>query len=414
MAASARLFLVMRLALLAGWVSRLVGRGRGRTIPGRVARALMPDVLSVLAARHRLVLVSGTNGKTTTTLLLAQALGERGPVISNSDGANLTSGLISTLLAHGREPALAALEVDEVALVAVLTQVRPEVLVLLNLSRDQLDRTSEVRDHLRSWTAAIAGAPETVVVANADDALVVAAVLGGRPDGRDVVWVWGGKFFREDATVCPRCNAVWDGDLQDWHCLSCGLSRPAATWQVDDGGVIVAGEALPLDLALPGRANVSNALMAAAAARSLGVETRAALHRMRSVRDVEGRYARTSVGGRDLRLLLAKNPAGWLEALEQLEDCARPVVLSINARDADGNDPSWLWDVPLERLRDRTVIATGERARDLAVRLSYADVKHLVARDVRSAVDLLPLGACDVVANYTAFVAARRDLFAAS
>jgi UDP-N-acetylmuramyl tripeptide synthase len=411
-----RLVLVRRLSLLAGQVSRVTGSGGGSTLPGRVARALMPDVLAVLAAQHRVVLVSGTNGKTTTTLLLANALGGRGPVISNGDGANLTSGLISTLLANGKKSVLAVLEVDEVALIPVLGQVRTEALVLLNLSRDQLDRTSEVRDHLRAWTAAIAGAPGTVVVANADDALVTAAVLGGRPDGHDVVWVWAGKPFREDAAVCPRCNAVWDRDRVDWRCLCCGLSRPDSVWQVDDvGGVIVNGEVLPpLKLGLPGRANVSNALMAAAAAQRLGVDPREALRRMSSVSDVGGRYARASVGGRDLRLLLAKNPAGWLEALEQIEECHRPVVLSINARDADGNDPSWLWDVPFEQLRGRPVVATGERARDLAVRLRYAGVTHHVATDVRAAVDLLPLGACDLVANYSAFVAARRDLFAAS
>jgi UDP-N-acetylmuramyl tripeptide synthase len=413
-AASVRLVFVVWVSRLAGSVSRLVGWGRGRTVPGRVALALMPEALGVLAARHRLVLVSGTNGKTTTTLLLTRALGARTRVISNSDGANLTSGLVSTLLGHGKEPAVAVLEVDEVALVQVLAQVRPEVVVLMNLSRDQLDRTSEVRDHLRAWTAAVAGSDGTAIVANADDAHVVAAVRGGRPDGRDVVWVAGGKFFRDDAAVCPGCSAAWDGEALDWHCGGCGLSRPAAAWKLDAQGARVDGKILPLDLKLPGRANASNALMAAAAAHVLGVPAAVALQRMSSVQEVEGRYARTCVEGRELRLLLAKNPAGWIEALEQLEGSGGPVVLSINAQGPDGHDPSWLWDVPLERLRGRLVIATGERAPDLAVRLSYAGVDHAVAKHVRAALALVPQGACDVVANYTAFVAARRELFPAA
>ena len=294
----------------------------------------MPDVLVRLSAPHRLVLVSGTNGKTTTTLLLSRALSVLGPVISNSDGANLVSGLVSTLLAEGRRgPAIAVLEVDEVALVSVLDRVEPAVLVLLNLSRDQLDRTSEVRDHVRAWTAAVAGVPGTVVIANADDALVVAAVLGGRPDAHDVVWVRGGKFFRDDVSVCPRCGGLWDADAPDWRCDDCGLARPPATWRLDSNGAArVDGEAFQFDLALPGRANASNALFAAAAARQLTVPVETALKCMVEVHEVEGRYARASVAGRDLRLLLAKNPAGWLEALEQLEDSRRAVVVAINAR----------------------------------------------------------------------------------
>jgi UDP-N-acetylmuramyl tripeptide synthase len=413
-ATSARLLVVGWVARLVGRASRLVGWGGGRTIPGRIALALMPDALTLLAARHRVVLVSGTNGKTTTTLLLTRALGSRTPVISNSDGANLTSGLVSTLIARGSAPALAVLEVDEVALVRVLGQVRPEVVVLMNLSRDQLDRTSEVREHLRAWTAALAGVDGSCVVANADDAYVVAAVLGGRPDAHDVVWVAGGKYFRDDAAVCPVCNALWDGAALAWRCAACGLQRPETAWQLDGSDVLLGGSAYPLELELPGRANASNAMMAAATAHVLGVPVAVALRRMSAIQEVAGRYARRRFQGRELRLLLAKNPAGWLEALDQLEGSADPVVLSINARGPDGHDPSWLWDVPFDVLRGRLVIATGERAGDLAVRLRYAGVAHTVARDVRAALLLLPPGACDVVANYTAFVAARRELFPAA
>lgn len=408
-----RLLFAVWLGRCAGWASRLIGSGQGRTVPGRVALAVMPDALAVLSAPHRVVLVSGTNGKTTTTLLLSRALSCLGPVISNSDGANLSSGLVSALLAARRRgPAIAVLEVDEVALVDALGRFSPEVLVLLNLSRDQLDRTSEVRDHVRAWTAALAGAPQTLVVANADDALVVAAVLGARPQGRDVVWVWARKFFRGDSAVCPVCGCPWDATARDWHCASCGLRRPRAGWKLDDPrAMTVDGQEFSLDLRLPGRANASNAVMAAAAASAMGVPVETALAGMRSVEDIEGRYGRTTIAGRDVRLLLAKNPAGWLEALEQLQDSDRAVVVAINAQDADGNDPSWLWDVPMDQLQGRLVIATGERAWDLAVRLTYAGVDHQVATDVRAALDLVPAGGCDVVANYTAFVAARFDLF---
>lgn len=375
--------------------------------------ALFPEALVRLSAQHRVVLVSGTNGKTTTTLLLARALSSGFPVISNSDGANLTSGLLATLAAHARSgPSTAVLEVDEVALVPVLRQVRVELLLLLNLSRDQLDRTSEVTDHIRAWGAALAGAPETQIVANADDALVVLAVLTARPHGEGVVWVGAGKPFRQDTTTCPRCNARWDNTVLAWSCAACGFSRPELSWDLDGDELLYAGERFAVGLRLPGRANTSNAAMATAAACALGIPLADALACMRDVQNVEGRYATATISGHPLRLLLAKNPAGWVEALEQSHHVQGPVIIAINARDADGLDPSWLWDVPFEQLQGRTVIAIGERVTDLAVRLTYANLSHQVAPNLRAAIELLPAGPADIIANYTAFVTARELLSA--
>jgi UDP-N-acetylmuramyl tripeptide synthase len=400
------------LADVAGWLSRRFTAGRGRTLPGRLVVVLVPDALTRLAAHHRLIVVSGTNGKTTTTSLVARALQVRGRVISNTDGANLVSGVLSTLLEfRGAPSSFAVLEVDEVALTSVLQQTHPEVVVLLNLSRDQLDRTSEVSDHVDRWSSALQGCPSVAIVANADDALVVAAVVNARPTGTRVVWVRAGKPYRLDASLCPRCGQEWDAHATDWLCGGCGLSRPQASWQLEGGDVVsVGGHGFRLDLDLPGRANASNAVMAAAAAFHLGVPVEAALEQMRTVRQVDGRYAQIVVGDRQVRLLLAKNPAGWLEALDQLSTSSTPVVVSVNARDADGTDPSWLWDVPFERLRGRVVVAAGERCWDVSVRLSYAEIEHLVEPDGQAALTLLPPGPCDVVANYTAFVALRDAL----
>lgn len=413
---SIRLRSALRVAHLAGAVSRTSGSGSGGTLPGRVLLALVPDAIGRLSARHRIVLVSGTNGKTTTTLLLARALATQGDVISNTDGANLASGLANTFAsASHRGPVTAVLEIDEVALVKVLPQVEAAVLVLLNLSRDQLDRTAEVAHHVRSWGTALAATPGTCVVANRDDALVVAAVLAGRPDGRDVIWVAAEKTYREDVHACPVCDAAWDGRAAEWRCRNCGLSRPQARWQLGtDLTFSVDGRDFDLDLQLPGRVNAANALMATAAAAHLGVDIETAVARMQPVTDVQGRYARTTVAGHPLRLLLAKNPEGWTAALEQAADSLGPVVLAVNARAADGHDPSWLWDVPFEVLKGRDVIACGERVWDLALRLTYAEVEHVVAGDVRAAIALLPAGGCDVIANYTAFVAVRNTHFAST
>src|SRR5205823_5127830 len=171
-----------------------------------------------------------------------------------------------------------------------------------------------------------------------------------------------------------------------------------------------------VQLTLPGQVNVGNAALAAAAAvRVWGVEPAAALAAMAAIPSVEGRYLETAYRGRPTRLLLAKNPAGWSEALRMARPDA-PVVVAVNARAADGRDPSWLWDVPFEVLHGRHAIATGERSRDVAVRLRYAGVDHVRVDDAASALAAAHgAGPVEILANYTAFqtyrkVLSRKDL----
>jgi UDP-N-acetylmuramyl tripeptide synthase len=171
------------------------------------------------------------------------------------------------------------------------------------------------------------------------------------------------------------------------------------------------GRRLPVRLTLPGRFNQSNALLAAVAATACGIDAAAALEAMASVREVAGRFTVRAFGATRARLMLAKNPAGWDELLDLVAGSPVPVVVSINARVADGADPSWLWDVPFERLAGRTVIATGDRYRDLSVRLQYAGVAHTTEPDPERAVSVAVAtgdgsGAgetVDVIGNYTAF-----------
>jgi UDP-N-acetylmuramyl tripeptide synthase len=170
------------------------------------------------------------------------------------------------------------------------------------------------------------------------------------------------------------------------------------------------GRRIPIRLQLPGWCNRSNATMAAAAAMALGLDPVASVRAMSRVRAVAGRYQVMSVHGTRVRLLLAKNPAGWAEALDLIRPPPVPVVVGINAGVADGRDPSWLWDVPFERLKGRLVVATGDRGRDLAVRLRYAEVPHTFLEDYNEAVTTAGGPEVDLVANYTAFQDARRAL----
>jgi len=396
----------------AGQLSRLMGRGRGGTIPGRVALAFRPQALSELTAGRLVVFVSGTNGKSTTTRLLSAALSWRGDVVTNGDGANLLPGLVAALLAHRRAPsAPAVLEVDERALPAAMDACAPSVVVLLNLSRDQLDRFEEVGSHVRHWTAALQAHPTVRVIANAADPLIVAAVQGARPTDEGVTWVDAGAPWRADSPLCFACGAAWELHRKPWSCDDCGARQPAPQWRLGGTGQLIdaADHAVPLQLALHGRAAGANAVMAVAAAHALGVPVEAAVGTLAAVGDVDGRYRSLVLAGRTVQLLLAKNPAGWLEVLDDVRDKGS-LVLGINARTADGTDPSWLWDVPFEQLRGRCVIVFGDRALDLSVRLHYAGVEHALAADVLAALERAPDGPVHVAANYTAFVAARQAL----
>jgi UDP-N-acetylmuramyl tripeptide synthase len=290
------------------------------------------------------------------------------------------------------------------------------VAVLLNLSRDQLDRFEEVGSHVGRWADAIALVPGTHIVANAADPLVVAAVHRARPAAHHVTWVDAGAAWRADSPLCPACGHAWDMTREPWSCEVCSLTMPTARWRLAEGAVVdAAGRSLPLDLSVPGRAARSNAIMALATADLLGVPAGVALEPMAAVRSIDGRYLDLQAAGRSVRLLLAKNPAGWLEVLHDAAPDSCAMILGINARTADGTDPSWLWDVPFELLRGRDVIVCGERALDLSVRLHYGDVQHELAADLSSALRLTSQGqrVC-VAANYTAFVGARAELRAAA
>jgi UDP-N-acetylmuramyl tripeptide synthase len=379
-------------------------------VPGRVVLLLAPEALKELSARHRLALVSGTNGKTTTTRYLATAMRAKEPVVTNDDGSNLARGLVSALIgASQHEGSLAVLEVDEHVLITAI-DAHPDVVVMLNLSRDQLDRSSEVGRIKTLWTAAVVRSPTTTVVVNADDPLLVACVTEARPDGHDVVWVAAGADWQSDAPVCPVCQGQFAGG-RAFRCTSCDFARPTPHWSVE-GDLLHRpdGPPMPLHLPLPGQANRGNAALAIAAAHRLGVDPGAALAQLQTVTHIAGRYRLIHAEGCDAQLLLAKNPASWKEMLTVLDGRDNSVVLSVNAREADGKDPSWLWDVPFELLRGKRIVVTGERADDLRVRLDYADVPHETAPDVVTALRLLTGDRVDVVGNYTAFQDARRAL----
>ncbi|MDP7706374.1 MULTISPECIES: Mur ligase family protein [unclassified Mycobacterium] len=399
-----------RLALAAGasarWASRVTGRGAGAMIGGLVAMTLDRSILRQLGAGRRTVIVTGTNGKSTTTRMTAAALSTLGAVATNAEGANMDAGLVAALAAD-RRAELAALEVDEMHVPHVSDAVEPTAVVLLNLSRDQLDRVGEINVIERTLRAGLARHPHAVVVANCDDVLMTSAAY----DCPNVVWVAAGGSWSNDSVSCPRSGEVIVREEGHWYSTGADFKRPTPQWWFDEKTLYGPdGLAVPMRLALPGAVNRGNAAQAVAAAVALGADPAKAVAAVCMVDEVAGRYRTVRIGTHEARILLAKNPAGWQEALSMVDKHADGVVIAVNGQVPDGEDLSWLWDVRFEHFEQTRVVAAGERGTDLAVRLGYAGVEHTLVHDTVAAIESCPPGRVEVVANYTAFLQLNRRL----
>ncbi|MGB8180570.1 MAG: MurT ligase domain-containing protein [Acidimicrobiales bacterium] len=374
------------------FLSRVTVGGSGTVIGGRVGLALAPRLLEDLAASRTVVLVSGTNGKTTTTAMIAAGWG--GEVATNETGSNMPPGHVAALASS--RSSRAVLEVDESWMSSVTPATSPRVIVLLNLSRDQLDRANEVRQIAERWRTLLSVGDGAMVVANANDPLVVyAAELAANVAWCDVPTPWN-----TDAVSCPRCTLPLRFADGSWW-SECGFSKPLNVATTLSNELTVRGNLLRLDLRLPGAFNEANAAMALTALTYLEVDPHEALARVNELESVAGRFSLRRWRGHQLRLLLAKNPAGFTAMLNTLKDDESDIWVAINARVADGKDPSWLYDVPFEKLRGHRVYCFGDRRLDLATRLDYAGVDYVVVSDEAS----LPRSGevVDVLSNYTAF-----------
>ncbi|MCT1351751.1 MULTISPECIES: MurT ligase domain-containing protein [Gordonia] len=399
----ARTAIALGAAAAARWASRTAGRGKGSMIGGLVAAKIDPQIMGRLAAGKRTAIVTGTNGKSTTTRMTAAAMAELGEVATQADGANMDAGIIATLTLSRTAP-FCALEVDELHVPHVSDAVDPEVLVMLNLSRDQLDRVGEINMIERRLREGIARHPETTVIANCDDVLVTSAAF----DAPDVVWVAAGASWVGDSVSCPRTGEPIVRSEEGWRSTGDdNFRRPTPDWWFDDENIYGPdGFSAPLELAVPGRANRGNATQAVAAAVAMGADPRNAVAAVGTVGEVAGRYGIHQVGNHSVRTLLAKNPAGWQEAMSMIDQDADGLVIAVNGQVPDGEDLSWLWDVRFEAFETMQVVAAGERAADLSVRLLYAGAEHTTIPDPMAAIASCPPGRVEVLANYTAF----RDL----
>ena len=443
-------------ALAAGKIARagLQTLGRGATaLPGIVTLAVDPDAIAGVTAglAHGAVLVSGTNGKTTTSRMLADVVRAAGwAPIHNRSGSNLDRGIAATLVAEtdwSGTPRgdVGIFEVDEASVPRVLARLEPRIVLVTNLFRDQLDRYFEVDQLARRIARAFASLPQAVVlVLNADDPLVARLADGHR--GRSVFFgiddpSVGGRVAQSisDATHCPRCSSrlayarVVLAHVGDWSCPSCGLARPArevSATRVELGprgsrvhlAAAVPTALDPVFVPLPGLYNAYNALAAIAVARELDISLPTAGRAIGAFRPAFGRLEVVEALGRRLRLVLVKNPAGFNAAIGALlEQGGRHRLLAaLNDRDADGRDVSWIWDADFEALAPGVehAVVSGIRAADLALRFKYAGLPRdrMVVVDewaeaIERAVALAPEGSeVAVLATYTAMLALRDAL----
>jgi UDP-N-acetylmuramyl tripeptide synthase len=435
-----------------GELARRAGRGGGTSLPGKVLIRLEPRAISELGGRlpRGSVILSATNGKTTTAAMIASVLERSGvQLVHNRAGANMAGGVASTLLAAARpggaiDGEMGLFEVDEFWLDRLAPQLEPRAVLLGNLFRDQLDRYGELETIADRWASAIAALPRGVrLVLNADDPLV--ADLGRGVDHFTYFGLEDGSIalaemqHASDSKHCRRCgaayvyDAIYLGHLGRYRCPSCGQERPAPT---------IAAERIKLDgtrgaafrlrtprgsgevrLPLPGLYNVYNALAAAALCLELDVPLDTVIAGLGAVTAAFGRAERIDVAGVELSILLAKNPAGANEILRTLalEREALDLLAILNDRTADGHDVSWVWDADFELLsaRVRHVTCAGTRAAELALRFKYAGVpvERLrvvgeLPRALDAAVAATESGPLFVVPTYTALLELREELAA--
>lgn len=443
-------------AVAAGKLTRvgLQTLGRGATaLPGLVTLALDPGAIAVMTAglAHGAVLVSGTNGKTTTSRMLADIVRAAGwTPIHNRSGSNLDRGIAAALLAESDWSGapngdVAIFEVDEASVPRVLGRIEPQVVLVTNLFRDQLDRYFEVDQLARRIASSFTGLPDTTtLVLNADDPIV--ARLGDDHRGRTLFFgiddpTVGGLVPQaiSDATHCPRCDTrlryerVILAHVGSWSCPGCGLTRPrpdisAARIELMRDrsrmrlGGAVASAVDPIEIPVPGLYNAYNALAAVAVADALGIGTPTASRAIASFRPAFGRLEVVEADGRSLRIVLVKNPAGFNAAIAALleQGGQHRLLAALNDRDADGRDVSWIWDSDFEALVPAVehVVITGLRARDLALRFKYAGLPRERTQVVdgwsaaiHRAIELAPRGGeIVVVTTYTAMLALRDAL----
>lgn len=429
-----------------GATTRALKLGGGSTLPGRVARGISPKFIPSMVGGLPLgcALITGTNGKTTTSALLASMLDRAGlSPVHNRTGANLMAGIASALiresdLSGNLASRIGLFEVDEAALPAAILDTAPRLVLVNNLFRDQLDRYGELDTLARRMKESITDMDTAATIAlNADDPLVASI---GSGSGQKVVYfgIDANRYASDtmqhaaDSKHCAECGSPLTyeyylfGHMGKYSCPSCGRARPEPEVAAADVKMLgmqgtsctvrYPGGVTSLRIPLPGLYNVYNVLAAMAAGLSLGVEPETVISAVEEFTAAFGRVERVAVGDRNMLMILAKNPAGFNEVIRTLstQPGRKDLLLALNDNIADGRDVSWIWDVDFEMFAGRlqNVVCSGIRAWDMALRVKYSELAEeslTVEPDLERALDaglenLIPGGTLFIVPTYTAML----------
>lgn len=414
----------------------------GTTFPGRVALKIDKNILSKISKGYKVILVTGTNGKTTTTSMIYNIIKESGhPVITNNTGANLFPGIVTTFVDSFKfgskvKDNYAVIEVDEANLKYITEYITPEVITVTNLFRDQLDRYGEVYTTLNKILEGIYNVPETTLVLNGDESLL------GKLDLKNPVHFYGfDKSVNDNKTIeinadakfCKFCktpyeyNFVTYNHLGDFYCPNCGYKRSDLMYAVTDIIDINADKStvkfndLEVSINQSGTYNIYNGLCAYSIAKELGISDSAIKKSLENQSSSFGRQETINIEGKDVKIFLVKNPAGYNQSLDTIclnkEKFAAAFLLNDNY--ADGQDVSWIWDVDFEKLTETNideVYISGLRAYDMAVRLKTAGLnpnKFAIEEQYEALTESIKNGSCDklyILATYTAMINYRKYL----
>lgn len=442
-----RTFISVAACKMTRLILRKLGKG-GTNVPGRVALRLYPKLLGVLAQNVTTIIVTGTNGKTTTSRMIEKSLADSGiRYFANKSGANMLSGItaefaMNSTLGGKNKYDVALVECDEAAFKMVSRYVDAKCVVVTNVFRDQLDRYGEVTHTLNSILTGIKNSPNATVCLNADDSLSVS--MADEIQNKIVYYGVESEIYKNrveevsDAPYCIRCKTeyVYDyvtyGHLGGFRCPNCGYHRPDTTVAVEnvvesnaDSSTIrirLNGKIYTATINLPGGYNIYNAIATVAVGYVLGLKDEVIIHGLSSFECGFGRMEKFTIDGTDIRMILIKNPAGCNQVLNFLSNTTQPslFVVALNDRYADGTDISWIWDVDFEKLCDiqdklTGIWVTGRRADEMAMRFKYAGLpldKLRVIKDYDQLIEQMALQNAPVyvMPTYTAMLDIREKI----
>lgn len=414
----------------------------GTTFPGKVALKIDKNILSKVSKGYKVVLITGTNGKTTTTSMIYNIIKESGnKVITNNTGANLFPGIVTTFIDNYRffsktEDSYAVIEVDEANLKYITQYINPEIITVTNLFRDQLDRYGEVYTTLSKILEGINISPNTTLVLNGDESLLGKLELPNKTvfygfnasigDNKDIE-------INADAKFCKFCKSPYEynhityNHLGDFYCTGCGFKRSSLKYAVNevleltpDSSTVKLND-LEVTISQSGAYNIYNGLCAYAVTKELGINDSYIKKSLQNQDSSFGRQEALTIDGKDVKIILVKNPAGYNQALDTL--CLNKDTFSaaflLNDNYADGTDVSWIWDVDFEKLPTlniNEVFISGIRCYDMAVRLNVAGLnkdKFIIEETFEDLTEKIKNSKNDkvyVLATYTAMINFRKYL----